>query len=293
MLSNLEDLLLFTTIVDCGSLTAAAERLGMPKSRLSRRLAALEQQLGSQLLLRTTRRQQLTETGRLLYRRSQPHLEALSQVEEDVGSLVNTPRGKLRLLLPLEFFNRLISELICDFADRYPQIELCCSHYSGLMPGDTDNADLIFVLHESPLPASDWITRSLLSFPQSIYAAKQRDLAAIRTPADLARHPCILGADEHQWLFRDGDQLQAVPVCGRIVLSSPEMRLEAAAHNLGLIKLPDYLCHHSRVGEQLKPVPLSHAPQAQQLSVLYQSRSVPLKVRLFLEFFQSHLGRLS
>ena len=293
MLSNLEDLFLFTTIVDCGSLTAAADRLGIPKSRLSRRLAVLEKQIGSQLLLRTTRRQQLTETGRLLYRRSQPHLEALGQLEEEVGSLVNTPRGKLRLLLPLEFFNQLISELVCDFADRYPDIALSCSHYSGEMPGTADEADLIFVLHESPLPASDWITRSLLSFPQSIYAAKRRDIDAIRTPADLARHPCILGADEHQWLFRDGEQILSVPVCGRIVLSSPEMRLEAAAHNLGLIKLPDYLCHHSRVADRLKPVPLSLAPRAQQLSVLYQSRSVPLKVRLFLEFFQSHLGRLS
>ena len=85
MNSNLEDLYIFSEVVEAGSLTAAADKLGIPKSKISRRLVSLERQIGSSLLTRTTRKQQLTESGALLYQRSVDHLKALSLVEEAVS----------------------------------------------------------------------------------------------------------------------------------------------------------------------------------------------------------------
>jgi DNA-binding transcriptional LysR family regulator len=292
MKTNLQDLYLFTQVVAAGSLTGAAKVLGIPKSKLSRRLSLLEQQIGSPLLSRTTRKQSLTESGSLLYQRCLPHVTALAKAEEDVGDLISLPRGKLRVQLPLEFLSRLVSEIITEFAEQYPQIELCCSHYAGMLPDLSDAFDLCFVLHVQDLPDSNWIARSLMSIPQSIYGPGFKSCKDVINPEDLSGRDCILNSGETHWLFRDKHKIQTVPVKGRIFLSSPEMRKGAAISGLGLVKLPDYLCEAEVRTGALQALKLSAPPVAQQLSVLQQSRDVPVKTRAFLDYFQTHIGRL-
>jgi DNA-binding transcriptional LysR family regulator len=167
-LSNLDDLHLFVRLVEAGSFTLAAKELGIAKSKLSRRLVLLEQKLGCELLLRTTRKQALTESGRLLFCASKEHIAALAKVEEELSSSLNQPQGKLNILLPLEFFNNIIGTLIGDFIRRFPKIHIHCQHYSGSVPEFDPKFDLCFVLHEQSLPASNWIAKELLRFPQSI-----------------------------------------------------------------------------------------------------------------------------
>lgn len=290
MKASLDDLYMFIALVESGSFTLAANKLNMPKSKLSRHLVQLEQKLNTQLLLRTTRSQELTQSGQLLYQKSKPHIEALSKVEEEVGSFINEPKGQLNILLPLEFFNRIISELITDFVKQYPQINLTCAHYSSAMPEINHTTDLTFVLHETPLTTSNWIGKTLLSFPQSLFTSIIYDTNNLSKPEDLEDESCILASTHEQWLFRDKNTLQAVPISGRIVLPSPEMRLEAMQRGLGIVKLPDYTCQNN---PQIKKIKLTKDPVAQQLSVLYQSRSIPLKTRAFLDFFQNNIGRLS
>ncbi|MCJ8320831.1 MAG: LysR family transcriptional regulator [Colwellia sp.] len=312
MLTNLDDLYLFVTLVDEGSFTLAAKKTAMPKSTLSRRLAQLEQKIGSELLVRTTRSQELTESGRLLYGAAKEHVEALSKIEEEVGSLIHQPQGQLNILLPLEFFNRIISVLITDFIALYPKIHISCQHYSDDIPKFDPHYDLCFVLHEQLLPTSNWISKTLLSFSQSIYAPQSVDTTVIKSAEDLTAHNCILAQPNQPWLFRDNDKVQAIYVKGQVTLSSPEMRQQAAEKGLGLCKLPDYVLQqgaHS-MGElgnsqantkgnnnenkqsQLQRICLDKQPVAQQLSVLYQSRKTPVKTRAFLDYFQSNIGKL-
>jgi DNA-binding transcriptional LysR family regulator len=290
---SFDDLSLFTTIAECGSLTLAANKLGIPKSKLSRRLAMLEEQMGCQLLVRTTRRQTLTESGQMLYRSSIPHLEALANLEEEITSLNVEPKGVLRILLPLEFFNKVISTLVTEFAKQYPQIMIQCSHYSSALPIEDLKYDLILVLHENPLPASNWIGRPLLSFPQSIYAGNNYPVEHLHSLNDIAKEKCISSESNSPWLFRDKLQIQLITINERIVLASPEMRLEATIQHLGIAKLPDYLCQTSGQLDKLKKIELSNSPVALQLTVLYQSRSIAFKTRTFLEYFQSKIGCLS
>ncbi|PAJ75114.1 hypothetical protein CJF42_07010 [Pseudoalteromonas sp. NBT06-2] len=290
MKANLDDLYMFVVLVESGSFTLAAKKLNMPKSKLSRHLVQLEKKLATQLLIRTTRSQELTQSGQLLYQKSKPHIEALYKVEEEVASFISEPKGQLNILLPLEFFNRIISELITDFAKQYPKISLTCSHYSGDTPEINHTTDLTFVLHELPLPTSNLIGKNLLSFPQSLFASIDYDITKLSKPEHLANESCILANPLEQWLFRDKDKLQTVPIDGRVVLPSPEMRLEAMHRGLGIVKLPDYTCQGSTTVKKIK---LTINPVAQQLSVLYQSRSIPLKTRAFLDFFQNNIGRLS
>jgi DNA-binding transcriptional LysR family regulator len=290
MKTSLDDLSMFVCLAETGSFTRAAKQLNIPKSKLSRHLVQLEQSIGSQLLIRTTRKQQLTDSGQLLYQASKTHIDALRSVEEEIGSFINEPKGQLNILLPLEFFNQIISELLTDFAKRYPKIKLNCNHYSGPLPESELSYDLSFVLHESVLPGSNWIAKTLLSFPQSIFAAEDFVNIEMIDPNSLQQFPCILAEQQEQWLFRDGKNTLSVAVQGRATFTSPSMRLQAVKQNLGVAKLPDYSCQADCDLQRLK---LTKQPVALQLSVLYQSRDIPIKTRVFLDFFQSQLGRLS
>jgi len=289
---NLDNLSLFLTIVDSGSLTSAARVLGLPKSKLSRRLAALENELGSQLLVRTTRTQQLTESGEQLFRTCKPHVEALKSAEASVSDFVSLPKGKLKILLPLEFFNQVMAELISEFALLYPDVAVQCQHYSQALPEQDLSFDLIFVLHEQALPSSNWIAKTLFSFPQAIYCAADKAQPKKITPEQLVENNCILSQENQLWLFRNERNITVVEPKTFMVLSSPEMRLAAVKRNLGLAKLPEYLVSSDSDKHLVKPVKLSCAPVAQQLSILYQSRSIAKKTRVFLDFFQSNIGCL-
>jgi DNA-binding transcriptional LysR family regulator len=299
-LSNLDDLHLFVSLVEAGSFTLAAKELGIAKSKLSRRLVMLEQKLGCELLLRTTRKQELTESGRLLFCASKEHIDALSNVEEELLSSLNQPQGKLNILLPLEFFNHIISTLIGDFLNRYPKISLHCQHYSGSVPEFDPKFDLCFVLHEQTLPSTNWIAKELLSFPQSIYFSSTRATASVKRllsnkelkPEALSLYDCILAEENQPWHFRNDNKIEQVNVNGRLVLSSPEMRLQAVAQGLGLGKLPDYVIKNSDQTASLQRLALSQESVAQRLSVLYQSRNIASKTRTFLDYFQSNAGQL-
>jgi len=281
--------LIFTSIVECGSLTAAAQKLSVPKSKLSRKLALLEERLDCQLLIRTTRRQHLTEAGLTLYQSVKPHIEALVGVEEMINSINVEPKGKLNILLPLEFFNQVISSLITEFAVQYPDIAINCQHYSEQYPEFDHQFDLVFVLHENSLPTSNWIGRTLLSFPQAIYVGNNQNYCSANI-SELESELAIVANDNEQWYFRVNESSTTIKPKIGMVLSSPEMRVSAAQRNIGLVKLPNYIGDNS---DTLIAVPLPYQLVAQQLTLLYQSRNITVKTRIFLDYFQSNIGCLS
>ncbi|QBG35723.1 LysR family transcriptional regulator [Litorilituus sediminis] len=300
-IKQLDDLLLFVTLVQAGSFTQAAIKLNMAKSKLSRRLRELEQALGCDLLHRTTRKQELTQSGRLLYAACQTHIDALTQVEEQFLQGTNSVTGRISLLLPLEFFNTVVSSLLAEFLLRYPEIDIHCQHYSGAVPAFDPQFDLCFVLHEQTLPHSNWIGKELLSFPQSVYFASKAcqtfaqqlpiEATASLIPEQLLDYQCILSDESSPWLFRQQGSAQAVYVKGRANLASPEMRLQACKQGLGIAKLPDYVVSQDSEAHCLKRLDVAPAPVAQRLTVLYQSRNIALRTRTFLDFFQSNVAK--
>lgn len=283
----------FVAIVDAGSLTKAAKQLNIPKSNVSRRLVTLESELNSQLLVRTTRKQQLTQSGELLYQSVKEHLNALATAHQTFNDLHNTPQGSLNLLFPIEFFNHAIIQIIADFNLVYPKIKIQCQHYSSSYPKHNVDNDLVFVLHEQSLPTSQWVARNLISFPQSLYASKKCFLQPRYTLTDLSKLDLLSAELESTWLFRAGQQVQVLDIDSIMALSSPEMRMAAVAKSLGVAKLADFHVKMAGYAQQLEKINCEYSPLALQLSVLYQSRTIPAKTRLFLDFFQSKIGCLS
>ncbi|GGX45534.1 LysR family transcriptional regulator [Saccharospirillum salsuginis] len=289
---ELDGLSLFIDTVRAGSITGAAEHRGMPKSTLSRQLRQFEEKMGVRLLERSTRRLDLTEAGEALFNNAAPFLEELEDIQDSVRAYQRHPKGRLAIQMPQELFTTQMGELISEFLQRYPEISLCCTQYSGVLPAPSPEFDLQFVLHDSPLPASDWIARTLMSIPQGLFIASHCRERAPTQLSDLADCRCILQSGESMWSFRVGRHIETVPVNGRLVLNSPDMQLQAAIRGLGLARLARYQADPAVRRGALAEVELEGKPVAQQLTVLYRSRHLPLKTRLFLDHFQNHIGRL-
>lgn len=122
-MDRFEDMQAFVAVVEAGSFTAAADRLDSAKSAISRRVSALEERLGVQLLSRTTRRINLTATGRSYYERSARILADLNEAESAVAQEHGELRGTLRIALPLSFGIRHMCEPIAEFSRRHPRVE--------------------------------------------------------------------------------------------------------------------------------------------------------------------------
>ena len=289
---DLNGMALFVETMKHGSITGAAKALGKPKSTLSRQLSDFEEALGVRLVERTTRSLNLTEAGAALLEQSQSLIEELSDIQTSIGAYQRHPKGNLTLRWPQELFTEEMGELISEFLQRWPQISICGTQTVGAMPALESGYDLQFVLHQQGFPASDWIARTLMSIPNALYIASHRKKHAPKTLAQLSESACILQTNEHEWLFRDGQQMHTVPVSGRLTLNSPDMRLRAALRGLGIVRLPGYLADPWVKQGALTCVEFDENPAADQLSVIYKSRQLPLKTRLFLEHFQNHIGRL-
>lgn len=289
---ELDDIALFVTTVRHGSISQAASALQIAKSTLSRRLQQLEQKLGVRLIERSTRQLDLTEAGASLLAQAAPHLDELSAIRQHVSAYGRQPTGHLNILVPQELFSTEIAELISEFMHRYPDINLSCTQYSGDPPTPDPNYDLLFLLHDHPLPATDWIARPLMSIPQGLFIATSLQGKAPTDLASLAQCPCILRTGESYWRFRHHQDIVDCAVNGRLHLSSTDMQLQAAANGLGIARLPIYQAAPIVRRQRLCALHLELEPVALQLSVLYRSRHLPLKTRLFVEHFQNQIGRL-
>jgi DNA-binding transcriptional LysR family regulator len=289
---ELDGLSLFIDTVRAGSITGAAQKRGTPKSTLSRQLRQFEERLGVRLLERSTRRLDLTEAGETLYRSAAPFLDELAEIQASVRAYQRHPKGRLTIQVPQELFTAQMGELISEFLQRYADISLSCTQYSGAMPVPSADFDLQFVLHDTLLPASEWVARPLLSIPQGLFVASHYEGRLPTALADLTDCRCILYTGESSWSFRVGPQVEAVPVRGRLELNSPDMQLHAAIRGQGLAKLARYQAEAAVRRGALVEVVLEGKPVAQQLTVVYRSRHLPLKTRLFLDHFQNHIGRL-
>lgn len=290
---NLDNLAMFTVIVELGSLTAAANKLSLPKSKLSRRLAELETNLGTPLIQRTTRRLNLTQAGEILFKAVQDPVHALSQAEHLIADYMAVPKGSVNVLFPIEFFNQRISTLVMKFIQQYPEIELKCTQYSENRDYIDDDVDLMFMLHEQSLPPTDYIAKTLMSFPQAIYVHPNSKYCCVREIDELINAETVGEHRQEQWLFRGKHQSVQISVNNKYCFSSPEMQLTTVLSNMAIAKLPEYVVRDNRAYDQVVELPLNTPPVALQLSVMYQHRMLPAKTRTFLNFFQSEIGLLT
>ena len=292
------DLLIFASVAEYGSFSRAAERMGLPKSTVSRRLAALEHRLGERLLLRTTRRQSLTEFGLQLLEHAR---QVVSEVEA-VAALSErrqaTPSGRLRVSMPSDFANLLLADTLAAFIAMYPAIQL----ELDLSPRRVDllgeGFDVVLRMGKLPDDAS-LAARRLAVFSFGLYAAPNylADHGEPVGPDDLARHAAIrmlhANGEAAAWTLEKGEQRwQGIPP-GRAGANAPELLIRLACAGAGIAAVPDYFAAPDvRRGALRRVLPSWCLPSHTAWAVFPERKLMPVKTRVFIDMLQTALAQV-
>lgn len=295
---NLEpnDLLLFARVAESGSFSRGAERLDLPKSTVSRRIAALEGQLGERLFTRSTRRLALTDFGRSLVdhaRRVAEEVEAVAQLAQQRQA---EPAGQLRVSMPADLAGLLLAPTIAAFSARYPKVRLDLDLSARRVDLVGENFDLAVRIGALPDDAT-LVARKWCDFAVGLFAAPaylgQRGAPAV--PEDLAGHAALrlLGRDGEPapWrLEREGVVWEGVAP-GTVAANSMGVLIRLAREGAGIAAANGLLVQAYLARGELVPVLAEWSmPPATAWLVMPSRRLIPPKTRAFIEALMTAKG---
>lgn len=293
-MDRLDDMLAFIKVVDARSFTAAADRLNLSKSVVSRRVADLENRLGARLLNRTTRRLSLTEVGQAFYDRCQRILADLEEAEQAASDLQATPRGRLKLAAPLSFGTQHLAPAITDFMAQHPAIEIDVElndRYVDLVDEGFDMAVRIGRLRDSSLIARRLAPSRRVLVASPAYLERE---GVPETPEDLARHRCLLYTNTpaaEQWQFRVGNEVKSVRVAGPLRANNGDLLMAAAMAGQGIAVLPTFMCGQALEAGTLHCLLFDcYVSESAVYAVYPQNRHLSSKVRAFVSFLAARFG---
>lgn len=296
MSRDLNDTLIFVKVVECGSFTLAAQRLGVPKTTVSRKVQELELRLGARLIHRTTRKLGLTEAGAVYYEHCQRIARSLDEAESAVHQLQGGPRGWLRITAPNSLGLNAIAPLLVEFRARYPDVRV-------EMVLSNDRLDLIaqeldLALRVGVLPDSTLVARRLASFQSQIYAspiylARYGEPLA---PEDLEHHRSLAHpgsrrpGGRHCWTLIDGARSEDFAVNPVLVCNDPFGLKPALLAGEGLMLTSDVVVHEELDAGALRRVlPAWSGPDMDLNAVFPHGRALSPKVRVFVDFLIERL----
>lgn len=293
------DLLIFAHVAELGSFSRAAGRLGLPKSSVSRRLAALEQRLGERLLLRTTRRQTLTEFGQLL-------LEHARQVVAEVDAVAAlsehrqaAPSGRLRVSMPSDFANLLLADALAAFVAAYPGIHLeldLSPRRVDLLGEGFDVAIRVGDLPDDAMLAA----RGLSELTMGLYASPGYLARAGLpvSPEELTRHNAVallgVNGEPARWRLDNGTSRWEGTPPARMTANSPELLIHMARAGAGIAAVPDaFALADVRTGQLHRVLPDWCLPSEMVSAVFPGRKLMPTKTRAFIDMLQAKLGGMN
>jgi DNA-binding transcriptional LysR family regulator len=287
---DLVDVLAFVRVAETGSFARAAERMGLSKPAVSRRVARLEERLGARLLTRSARGAQPTEIGQAYQARAAAILGDLEAAEEVVAAAVTQIAGPIRLTAPLSFGVGYLAPALADFAVANPRVELDIEFEDrtvDLAAGGYDLAVRIGRLADSAL-----VARRIAPVRKCVVASPAYLVARGRPqrPADLAGHAILLYAHE-QWRFRIDGRWETVRMAPVLRSNNGDMLLAAARAGLGLCLLPSFIAapalEEGRVEVVLADFP---AEEGALHAVMPPGRAVTARVRALVDFLVARFG---
>jgi DNA-binding transcriptional LysR family regulator len=288
-----KDALIYTQVVDEGSFTAAARALDLPKSTVSRRISQLEGQLGVQLLHRTTRRLNQTDAGRAFYARATQAVEALVAAELAATSMLDEPRGLLRVTSPVEIGTRAFAAVL-GFSEAHPEVHVdleLTNRYVNLVEEGYDVA-----LRGGRAPEGSLTGRPLGSGEMHVVAspAYLKRRGTPRRAQDVVTHDCIIfpsWVSGSAWTLIGKRGKTTVPIQGRLTINNLEAVRVAAIKGFGLTLLPQGHCEADVREGTLRRVLPGLSLQSLGLWIVYsRTRFLSAKVRAFADYMQAELA---
>jgi len=285
---------MYAHVVESGSFSAAARRLGISRSAVSKAVARLEKALGARLLNRSTRHLSVTEVGAVFAEHCSRILDEAVQAEQVVSSLHAQPRGVLKVAASVAFGTLHVAPALADFLGRYPELNI-----------DMTIGDRAVDLAEE---GYDLVVRVARELPQNLVARRlapvRRKLCATpeyierhgvpRIPQDLARHNCLdytHSGEQGLWRFTGPKGDIAVPVSGRLRINDDEALSQAVLGGLGLALLPTFIIGRDIQAGRLRAALSEYIPVEQHVYAFYlPTRHLPAKVRAFIDFLLERFG---
>jgi DNA-binding transcriptional LysR family regulator len=274
--------------VDGGSLSAASRALGMPLATVSRKVSDLETHLRTQLVVRTSRRLELTEAGRGFVAASRQILADIEEAERAASGEYRSPRGHLTLTAPVMFGRLHVEPVLLDFLAAYPDITArlrLADHVIDMVDDHVDVAVRVGQLPDSLLVATrlgavSWVT---CASPGYLDARGTPE-----TPAALAGHDCIMFEGLYstdQWRFSTGNKPIAVTIRPRLAVNTADAAIAAAIASAGITRVLSYQVRAAVAAGTLRLILRPHEPEPLPVHAVYPGQSLlPLKLRAFLDF---------
>ncbi|MBD2020721.1 LysR family transcriptional regulator [Leptolyngbya sp. FACHB-36] len=294
-MDKFESIRAFTQVVISGGFAAAARDMGLSRSAVNKLVIALENELGVQLLHRSTRVVTPTETGLAFHERCLDILASLEEAERSITLLHEQPRGRLRVNAPMSFGTMHLAPALADFLVQYPDLQVQLTLNDRFIDPIEEGFD-VTVRIAKPQESASLIVHPITAAQRLLCAAPSYlETHGIPThPNELRQHSCLhYGqlAVEHQWTLIGPDGEQTVSVDGVLCSNNGEVLRDAAVRGLGIALLPAFIVRRELQQGTLQIVLPNYHPPELSIAVIYPvSRHLSTKVRLLVNFLQERFG---
>lgn len=288
---------LFIRVAELGSFSAAAQQLGLARSVVTRQIAALEAHLGVKLMVRSTRRLTLTSAGTTYLEQSRVILDLVESAETGLAEERRSPRGPIRLSLPLAFGLKKVTPLLLEFSERYPDVTLQLDYTDRRVHLIEEGIDLAIRITHRIAPSD--ITRKIGAIQMHTIASPAYLARHGRPnhPGDLRRHACLAyttSGGTQVWQYLIADTLVNIPIRARIIANNGEALIAAAAAGLGIAYQPDFITTHELVNGQVEAILTDfQIPKLVIYAMLPSNRQIPHRVRVLMDFLAKKLAEIS
>lgn len=295
LLEQIEDIVVFTTVVEQGSFSGAGRKLGLSKSAISKRVDRLERALELRLLQRSTRSLSMTEAGRAIHERAAQSISMLEEARNHASNLTEMPQGLIKVTTSVAFGRLCLAPLLSEFLERYPEIKIQLVLLDRMVDLVEEGFDLAIRLTRSPpelLVAKPLVSIDYVLCAAPAYIKSKR----IRKPSDLSNFNCLsygLQGLSTEWSFQNGNHKETIKVSGNVVVNSSEIVRDLMLDGVGIGLVARYAVakelNDGKLCELLPDwKPTGHFAQT-AFAIWKPQIHLPQKIRMFVEFLQTHL----
>jgi DNA-binding transcriptional LysR family regulator len=298
-MQDLNDLYYFVQVVDHGGFASAGRALGVPKSKLSRRLALLEERLGVLLIVRSTRHFSVTEIGQTFYAHCRAMLVEAEAAQEAIEVTRAEPCGVVRMSCPVALLNARVAEMVAAFMVDYPRVVVHLEAADRPVDVLGEGIDLALRVRQPPLADTDLSLRVLGKSRQALVAAPAllERLGTPQVPTDLPALPTLehgVPQHEHVWHLFGPDGAEArIPHQPRLITRGMTMLRTAALAGVGVVQLPLMMVRGPLARGELVQVLPEWAPRSGIIHAVFASRRGLLPtVRTLIDFLATRFREL-
>ncbi|NAW86641.1 LysR family transcriptional regulator [Photobacterium halotolerans] len=291
-MDKLTSMKVFAYVVEHGSFRRAAHHFAISPTMVGKHVSFLEQSLGTQLIHRTTRKQSLTEAGKLYYQECHRITEDITNAENLIHTLINRPRGTVKVNCPVTYGQIILAPIVAAFLAEYPEINVELILDNRLVDPFQSDADVIIRIGE--LVDSSLVARHLGDYQMTYCAAPSylEKNGPIHSLDDLSHHSC-LGFQYHQGKSQQVINLPSNTLSHsniRLASNNGDVLKFASIQGAGVLLQPKMLVEHEVESGRLVEILKDAVPKAKPINLLYRSKHLSLKNRTFVDFLLDATG---